>query len=322
MSPPTGRLSRRRFGATSLSAMAWPAWAQAQAIHLMTGFPTGVVDQVARLLAEHLGPLLQRPVVVESRPGAAGRLAVEATRAAAPDGNTLMVVPHGPMTLFPHVFPALRYDPVRDFAPLSQLATFDFALGVAPMVPVARLQQLPAWVRQRSAVTGYCSPGVGTVPHFLGERYAASSGLALTHLAFKSPAEILPAVIGNQVPLVFLPLGDLLPAATAGRLRILATTGATRAPQSPEVPTFKESGIDLQVTGWIGLYAPAGVPAGRLAELESAAMQGMRVPRIRGLLQAANLIASGSSAAELARIQAAETRSWAEVVRRSGFKPQ
>lgn len=311
--------TRRSFLAATLAG---PARAQAASVHLLTGFPAGIVDQVARLLAEGMGPALDRTIVVEARPGAAGRLAVEAARAALPDGDTLMVVPHGAMTLFQHVFTNLRYDPVRDFAPVSQLATFDFALGAAPMVAVQRLQQLPAWVRARREVTGFCSPGVGTVPHFLGERYAAAAGLELTHLAFKSPSEILPAIMGNQVPLVFLPLGDLLPAARAGKLKILATTGAVRSPQSPEVPTFRESGMDLVVTGWVGLYAPAGVPAERLARLEAAAMATMRLPRVRGLLQVANLSASGSTGAELARLQADESRAWAAVVQRSGFKPQ
>lgn len=314
-------LTRRHCAATLLSFLALKARAQS-GMQLLTGFPAGIVDQIARLLADGMGHTLGRTIVVDARPGAAGRLAVEATRAARPDGDTLMVVPHGPMTLFPHVFRNLRYDPVRDFAPLSQLATFDFALGAAPMVAAERLQQLPDWVRGRREVTGYCSPGVGTVPHFLGERYAAMTGLALTHVAYKSPAEILPAVMGNQVPLVFLPLGDLLPAAQAGRLRILATTGAARTLQSPDVPTFLESGVDLQTTGWVGLYAPAGVPAPRLAELEAAAMAAMRTPRVRGLLQAANLNASGSSGDELARVQERETRVWADVVRRVGFKPE
>lgn len=314
-------LTRRHWTAMLLSTLALPARPQA-VMQLLTGFPSGIVDQVARLLADGLGTALGRSVIVEARPGAAGRLALEAARSARPDGDTLVVVPHGSMTLFPHVFRSLRYDPVRDFAPVSQLATFDFALGAAPMVTAAGLRQLPAWVRGRSEVTGYCSPGVGTVPHFLGERYAAGTGLALTHVAYKSPAEILPAVMGNQVPLVFLPLGDLLPAAQAGRLRVLATTGAARTPQSPEVPTFLESGVDLQTSGWIGLYAPAGVPPARLAQLEAAAMATMREPRVRGLLQAANLSASGSTAAGLAQVQARESRVWAEVVQRVGFKPE
>lgn len=316
------RLTRRLFAAGSLSALASRAWSQAPAMHLLTGFPNGIVDQVARLLADSMGADLRRNIVVEAKPGAAGRLAIEATRGARPDGDTLVVVPHGAMTLFPHVFPHLRYDPVQDFTPVSQLATFDFALGAAPGVAATRLQDLPAWVRSRREVTAFCSPGVGTVPHFLGERYAASTGLSLTHVAFKSAAEILPAIMGNQVPLVFLPLGDLLPAAQAGKLKILATTGGRRSPQTPDVPTFAASGVDLQVVGWVGLYAPSGVPTARLAELEAAAMAAMRTPRARGLMQVANLSPSGSTGAELARVQAQESRAWAEVVRRSGFRPE
>lgn len=322
MKPSRSNITRRLFSAATVCTWAPAAWPQDAPVRLLIGFPTGVVDQVARWLADALAAPLHQPVVVDARPGAAGRLALEAARSARPDGDTLVIAPHGAMTLFPHVFRQLRYDPVADFAPISQVATFDFALAAAPGVPVQHLKDLPAWVRNRPDVTGYCSPGVGTVPHFLGERYAASARLALTHIPFKSPSEILPAVLGNQVPLVFLPLGDLLPSAVAGKLRLLATTGKTRAVQAPEVPTFLESGVNLEQTGWIGTYAPVGVPAMRLAQLETAVVQALQSPRLRGLMHAANLRATGSTSAELARLQASESRSWADVVRQSGFKPE
>lgn len=318
------RLSTRRHCALWLTALALsPPLALAQEpLRLLTGFPAGIVDQTARLLGEHMAPALARSVVVDARPGAAGRLAIEATRTARPDGLTLMVVPHGPMTLFPHVFRQLRYDPVRDFVPVVQLVHFDFALGVAPQVTAQRLQDLPAWLRAHSEANGYGSPGVGTVLHFLGERYAASTGLALTHVAYKSPAEILTALMGDQLPMAFLPLGDMLPSARAGRLRLLASTGADRAPQTPELPTFREAGVDLQLRGWLGLYAPAGTPAERVAELAQAAIDAMHEPRVRRTLESLGLTVSGASGTELARLQADETRLWASVVKQAAFEPQ
>jgi tripartite-type tricarboxylate transporter receptor subunit TctC len=315
---PTRRRCALWLGALALS----PAARAQEPLRLLVGFPAGITDQTARLLGEHMGTALSLSVVVDARPGAAGRLAIEATRAARPDGQTLMVVPHGSMTLFPHVFRQLRYDPVRDFVPVLQLVHFDFALAVAPGVAVQRLQDLPAWVRARSAATGYGSPGVGTVLHFLGERYAAMTGLALTHVAYKSPAEAVTAMMGEQLPLAFLPLGDLLPGARAGRLRLLASTGADRAPQTPELPTFREAGVDLQLRGWLGLYAPAGTPDERVAELARAATDALHQPRVRQALETIGLTVSGATGAELARLQAAETRLWDDVVRQVGFQPQ
>jgi len=311
------------MGGLALWALASRAGAQDAPVRILTGFPGGsIVDTMARGLAEALRAQLGRTVIVESRPGAAGRLAVEAAKQARADGDTLLLVPQGPMTLFPQVFGNLRYDPVKDFIPLSQLATFDFALGVAPSVPAANLAELKAWLLRHPAEASFASPGVGTIPHFLGERYAERIGVKMVHVPFKSAGEMVAAVMGDQVPMAFTPIGDLLEAARAGRLKILATSGSRRAPQTQQVPTFVESGIDLQISAWLGLYTVAGVPAATVARLEAAVMQAIQTPALRSLLSAANMEPAGSTGAELARTQASETKVWAEIVKRSGFKPE
>lgn len=296
---------------------------EAAPLRILTGFPAGsIVDLMARALAEALQRELARPVLVDSRPGASGRLAVEAAKAAAADGETLLLVPHGAMTLFPHVFPRLRYDPARDFQPLAQLAEFDFALAASPALPVKTLQDLRGWLKDHPQQASYGSPGTGTVPHFLGERCAELLGLPLVHVPFKSPGEMVAALMGNQVPLVFTPIGDLLEGERAGRLRILATTGAVRAAQTPQVPTFKEGGLDLQQRGWMGLYSVAGVPAATAARLEAAALRALQQPGVQQALRNANLSPVGRPGVQLVELQAAESRAWADIVRRSGFKPE
>lgn len=300
---------------------ALPVRAQRDAARLLTGFPTGAVDVVARMLVEPMQVDLGRPFTVESHPGASGRLAVQALKAARADGNTLLVAPHGPMTLFPHVFRQLGYDPEKDFVPLAQLAAFDFALGASNAVPAQNLAELRQWARTQPDGVTFCSPGVGTSPHFLGEHFGKLAGLKLLHVPFKSPSEILPAVIGDHVSLAVLPMSDLQEAARDGKLKILAIMGAQRTPLAPQLPTFVESGIDLQLTGWIGVYAQAGVPPDTLAGLESAAIKAAHSPAMRARLQAAGLVATGLPGAELARLQARETRFWADMVRRSGFAP-
>lgn len=317
--------SRRQFTAAGLAlwVLSTQAGAQEAPVRILTGFAGGsIVDTMARGLADAMRAQLGRPVIVESHPGAAGRLVVDVAKQARPDGNTLLLVPQGPMTLFPHVFVNLRYDPVRDFIPLSQLVTFDFALGVAPSVSASGLAELPAWLLRHPAQATFASPGMGTIPHFLGERYAQHIGVKMVHVPFKSAGEMVAAVMGDQVPMAFLPIGDLLEAARAGRLKILATSGARRASQTPLVPTFVESGIDLQISAWLGLYTVAGVPAAAVAKLEAVVVQAIQTPTLRKLLAAANMEPAGSSGAELARTQASETKIWADVVKTTGFKPE
>ncbi|MDB5895293.1 MAG: tripartite tricarboxylate transporter family receptor, partial [Rhodoferax sp.] len=323
--------SRRRFtvGGIALGLLGPLAHAQDSPVRILTGFPGGsIVDTMARGLAEALRAQLGRPVIVDSRPGAAGRLAVEAAKQARPDGDTLLLVPQGPMTLFPHVFSGLRYDPVKDFIPLAQLATFDFALGVAPPVPAASLAELKAWLIEHPAQASFASPGVGTIPHFLGERYAERIGVKMVHVPFKSAGEMVAAVMGGQVPMAFSPIGDFLEAFKAGRLKVLATSGSRRVAQTPQVPTFVESGIDLQIGAWLGLYTVAGVLEATVQRLERPTLQVMQTPALRSLLAASIMVPAGAnnlngvSGGELARLQASETRAWADIVKRSGFKPE
>lgn len=317
------RLQRRRFqvalaaGLLSGRALAQPA----EGLRLLIGFPTGTVDLVARLLAERLQPLLGQPVRVEAHPGASGRLAPQALKAARPDGQALLLVPHGAVTLLPQVFRQLGYDPVADLLPLAQVALFEFAIGASPQVPAADARQLAQWLRAAPAPVACASPGVGTSPHFLMQRFAALTGGSLTHVPFKSSSEVIAALVGGHVPLAVLPVSDLQEAARAGRLRMVASFGAERWPLTPELPTVREAGIDLAVGGWLGLYARAGAPAEVLALQRGAVMQVLAQPEFRARLQLVGLRPGRLDGAGLARQQAREAAFWADAVRRTGFRP-
>lgn len=317
-------MMRRRHFNLGLGAALAPGLAGAQpaeALRLLTGFPTGAVDLVARLLAEQLQPLLGRPVWVEAHPGASGRLAPQAMKQARPDGQSLLLVPHGAVTLFPHVFRQLGYDPVADLAPLAQVAQFDLVIGAGPGVPAGDVRQLARWLRAQRAPAGCASPGIGTSAHFLLARLAELTGVALTHVPYKSPGEALAAVVGGHVPLAVLPLSDLQEAARAGRLRLIGCFSAERTPLEPELPTVREAGIDLAVSGWLGLYARAGTPAELLARQGAAVARVLAQPELRARLQVAGLRAGSLDAAGLAQLQARESAFWADAVRRTGFQP-
>ncbi|MFO0233676.1 MAG: tripartite tricarboxylate transporter substrate-binding protein, partial [Burkholderiales bacterium] len=241
--------------AAATFALAGPARAQPAPLKVVTGFAAGgSVDGVARLLAEQLGTALARPAIVENRTGAAGRLAIEAVTAAPADGDTLLLVPQGPMTLFRHVFRNLKFDPDRDFSPISRVCVGDYGLTIGPSVPAKDFAGFREWLRTAGDKAVYGSPGAGTIPHFLGVSTARALGVAMTHVPYRGSALSLTDVAGGQIPCMFSPVGDAIEQHRSGRVRIVATMGAARSPFLDGVPTMKESGVDVDVPLWYGLY--------------------------------------------------------------------
>ena len=313
-------LSALALGISPLSALPARAQAPSQPVRILVGFAAGgSIDLTARALAEALRPALGRTIFVENRPGAAGRLVVEATRQARPDGDTLMLVPHGPMTLFPWIHRQLRYDPVKDFAPVGRVCIVDYAITTGPATPARTAAEFVAWARNGANKAAFGSPGAGTIPHFLGQGFAQKAGLDLTHVAYKGSALTMVDLIGGNIPLAVSPMADAVEHHRAGKVRILATTGTRRNPALPEVPTLKEGGIDLVLDGWYGLYAPAGTPAEQVDKLAQA-LQGA-VQKIEPLLTRATMLAESSGPRQLAELQAAETALWGPWVKASGFTP-
>ncbi len=320
---------RRHFCLSALSLALPPAatWAQpssqpsSQPIRILVGFAAGgSVDLTARALAEAMRASLDHTILVENRPGAAGRLAVETTRQAAPDGQTLMLVPHGPMTLFPWIHRQLRYDPVKDFAPVGRVCTLDYAISTGPATPAKTAAEYVAWARNPANKPAFASPGAGTIPHFLGQGFAQKAGIEITHVPYKGAAPSLVDLIGGNISLAVTPLADAVEHHRAGKLRILAITSTRRNAALPDVPTLKESGIDLVLDGWYGVYAPAGTPAAQVERLYQA-LQGA-VKKIEPTLARATMQADPAGPQQLAKIQAAETALWGPWVKASGFTPE
>lgn len=308
----------------AVSVVALPARAQSGSETIRIVFPFaagGSGDTLARLLAEHLRVSLNVPVIVENRTGAQGRIGVQAVKAAAPDGKTLLLTPVAPMSIYQHVYKALAYDPIADFQPLSQVATFDFAIAVGPQVPAKSLKELVAWLKANPAQGSYGIPAAGSLPHFFGALFAKSAGLDLRHVGYRGSAAALTDLVAGQLPIVVTTTADLLEQHKAGRIRMLATSDRQRSPFVPDIPTFKEAGYDILGTGWYGFFAPAGLAPDRVEKLSAALAAGVRVPRIKERLLAVGLQPTGTTAVELGRIQKADSELWAPAVKASGFSP-
>ncbi len=319
-------MNRRRFNLSmTAAALGVPLSLRAQTpvTRIVIGLPPGgSADSVARLVADRLQHLLGRTFIVESRPGAAGRLAPETVRQAPPDGHTLLVVPHGPMTLFPFVFKQLRFDPNQDFSPLSRLFLFDYALVAAKGVRVRNADDLRAWGRDSARQASWGSPGAGTVPHFLGYSIFHALGISAVHVPYRGAAPMLFDVVGGVVPLGIATVTDAADLAAAGRLQIVATGGEQRSRMLPQVPTFAEIGIDVRRSGWFGLYAPAGMPPALVTQLSEAAGAAVKAPEIAERVAQLGLSPAPTTSPELARLQREEQAQWRQVAALSKFTPE
>jgi tripartite-type tricarboxylate transporter receptor subunit TctC len=281
----------------------------------------GSGDALTRMIADQLAVKLNRPVIVEPRAGAGGRLGVQAAKAAEADGNTLLVSPIAPMAVYPSMYPALEYDPVKDFRPVSQLATFDLAISIGPHVPAGNLAELVDWLKANPKQANFGTPGTGTLPHFFGIMFARAAGITLQHVAYKGGTLALTDMMGGQIPIVLLSTNELTELHKAGKLRVLATSDMRRSPFLPDVPTFKESGYDIVGTGWWGLFAPARTPTATIATLNAAVVEVLANDDIKENVRRIGLLAAASTPDEFARVQQDDIARWASAVKASGFTP-
>jgi tripartite-type tricarboxylate transporter receptor subunit TctC len=320
-----GHMHRRDFLQLALPAIAGllPLGAAAQApetVRIVYPFAAGGSgDTLSRLIADRMRVALGRSVIVEDRTGGAGRIAVMAVRHAAPNGSTLLISPIAPMVVYPHVYRSLGYDPFADFTPISQLATFDFALAVGPQVSAQSLKELAAWVQADVARAACGGPSTGDLPHFIGILFGRATGLDLRHVAYRGAVAAVADLVAGQIPIVIAPLSDLVAMHQAGRVRILASAGAVRSQFTPDVPTFREQGYDIEGASWYGAFAPARTPAATVDSFSAIMAAAVRTPEISERLRAFGLVSTGTSAAELAAIQKADSERWAAAVKLSGF---
>jgi tripartite-type tricarboxylate transporter receptor subunit TctC len=323
---PSAWLTAAGLGATGLARAQTATPASASTLRILCTAPAGTVpDIVARRYAEQLSPRYPGGVVVDNRVGAAGRIAVAALKQAAPDGNTWLLAQGAVATVYPHLYDKLAYDPVADLRPVSMAAEAVLGLAVGPAVAelVVTLEQLVAWLRSHPAQASYGSPGVGTLPHLMVALLAIEARLDLTHVPYVGGPPALVDLMSGRLSVLALPEGLLRPLQAAGKLRVLATSGAARSSFLPGVASVAEQGYQkLVMREWFAFFMPAGATAVALEAASQTVRQAALQPPLRAALGESGLLAVTSSPAELAQRIAAEQPYWRSVLKATGVRPE
>ena len=277
--------------------------------------PGGPTDILGRSVAQAIGDALGQTVVIDNRPGAAGNVGTLAAARAAPDGYTLNMVAIS-FAVAPSLDPKIGFDPLRDFAPISLVATVNNMLVVHPSLPVKTVKELIVLARARPGQLTYASGGNGGAQHLAGELFASQAGVKMLHIPYKGSAPGVTALLGGEVIIGFTDTLITLPLVKSGKLRALAVTGPSRSPLVPDVPTMAEAGLPkYAVNVWFGLLAPAGTPAEIVARLGAEVGRHVRSPEMRERLTALGAEPVGNTPEQFSVFLKAEIARWAEVVR-------
>ena len=317
-----------KFVVAALAALVFaapPALAQDRLdkpLHIIVGFaPGGTADLMARLVADKMKDTIGQPVLVENRPGAAGRIAADAVKAAPPDGSVIMVMPIGPMAVVPHTYKTpLSYDPLKDFAAVGVGSTFDFAIGAGPASGAKTWAEYVAWVKANPGKASYATSGAGSLPHFFGVLIGREIGVDMVHVAYKGSGAYVTDLIGGQVPVAVDTVADMSELHKAGKVRLLATSGKKRSEAVPDVPTFDELGIKgLDASGWFGFFAPARTPPATVAMLNRHLNMALTSPDVVARLRGVGMEPATSTPEEFQRRLAADYAKWGPIVKATGF---
>jgi len=294
----------------------------AKPIHLIVPFPPGGGnDTVARALAQELAPDLGQPVVVDNRPGAGGSVGAELAAKAPPDGYTLFLAGVGSHAVNPNVHARLPYDPVKDFTPITLVASAPSVLVVNPGVPARNVAELTAYARANPGRLNYASNGNGSAAQLAAAMYAAMAHVKMVHVPYKGIAPAMTDLLGGEVQLMFGTVVALVPHIQAGKLRPLAVTSRKRSALLPDVPTLAESGFpDYQAGSWYGVLTPAGTPRPIVERLNGAIVRALKQPEVAKRLAAEGAEVIGSTPEEFAAHIKAELARVGEVVRAAGIR--
>lgn len=315
---------RRLAGFLLLSAIATGAAAQSPdgPLRIVVGYaPGGATDRVARIVGDKLQAKLGVPVVVDNKPGAGGRLAAQQVKAAPAGQNVLMLANPAVMVVAPLVFKDNGYDAERDFVPVSHVNDYEFALSVSTAVPVRELPHLLAWMRANPDKANVGVPATGSLPHFFGLMVGEKAKVQTQVVGYRGSSPLLTDLIGGQVPIAVDTLDVVIPQHQAGKVRILAMSGAKRSPFAPEVPTFKEAGLDLVALGWNAFFAPASMPRDKVTRLSQAIREVMQDADTQRRFKDSLMTPVVSTQEQTAAMLKAYRAQWAPVVQKSGYQP-
>ena len=327
MTRPADRLDRRRaIAAIALLGSAPLARADAfpsRPIRVLLGIPAGgTQDVLTRAIAEAAKNTLGT-LIVDNRSGAAGRIAAEVVKNSPPDGYTLLLGTAGMMTMFPSAYRKLPYDPMKDFVPIVNAASFELAMTIGAAVPATTLKEFVAWARTQGSDgsnVSFASYGAGTPSHFLGEMLNRAAGLKMVHVPYRGSTPARQDLMAGVVPVYFDTVGGAITMLPTGRVKVLATSGAKRSPPMPAVPTFVELGYpDVVASAWFAYYAPAKTPPEVVAKLRTEFLRAVNTREVRQQLLVNGMYPVGDGPDVLEKTMRDDTARWAKIMRATNF---
>jgi tripartite-type tricarboxylate transporter receptor subunit TctC len=308
--------------ATLLIANSSSAQTNTQPIKLLVGVPAGgSTDTIARAMATEMGRILNRTIVVDNKPGAGGNIAADAVAKAVPDGNTLLLsfTSHAVNAT---LYPSLPFDPVKDFTPLTLVATAPSMLVAHPGFPAKDVRELIAMAKAQPGKLNFAIGAIGSSLHMAGDAFKMRAGLFIVNIPYRGTAPAIADVMAGQVQLMFAPMVGAQVQVRAGKLRALAVTSAQRLPAMPDVPTIAEVLPGFESSAWFGLFAPPRMGTELTRRMNEVARQAIQSPEVRKRLESEGLHMAGNSPEEFAAFVRSEIKRWGEVVKYSGAKPE
>ena len=328
MPHPTRRALVAGTGALAAASLAPSSLLRAQpaipeTAKILVGFPPGgTTDVTSRRVAERLRGVYARTVVVDNKPGAGGRVAIDLMRAEKPDSGTLLLTPASMLIIYPHIYRQLSYNPFEDLVPVSTACYINHGIGVGPAVPetVRTVNDFVGWCRANPGRANYGSPAAGSIPHFLAAQLEIATKVQLNHIAFRGSQLAILDMLGGQISAVSCPVGEFLPHMKTGRVRVLATSGQTRNRFFPDVPTYTEQGFpQIVAREWFAFLAPKGTPADAVRRAQGMIRDALAAPEVIDGLAQMGLEAGASTPEELTRLIRADHDRWGPIVKSIGF---
>ena len=299
------------------------AQSQMEVVRLITGFAAGgTSDTTCRRVATRLAPEYAKTAVVENKTGAGGQIAVQYVKAAAPDGTTVLQTPTSMLTIYPHIYKKLPYDPVADLTPVTLACSFDFGFAVGPAVPlsVKTVPEFLLWARANPLGQNFGSPAAGSTPHFIGALLGKSGGLDMKHAAYRGTQPAMLDLLGGNISAVSGPIGDITQHLPTGKVRILGVSGPRRSRFAADVPTFAEQGLpELTHSEWFAFFLPAKASPEIVSRLNAAMKVALAQKDVVDGMAGFGLEAMSSTPADLADLVKKDTAKWAPIVKQVGF---
>ena len=307
------------LGAALPAAAQWPA----KPIRIIVSYPPGGgADITARLLAPRLTDALKQQIVVENRGGAGGAIGGDAAAKAAPDGYTFLLDAAN-HAVNPSLQPKMPFDTLKDLTPVSLLVQVPNVLVVTPSFPPNSVKELIALVKSKPGAISFASSGNGSAQHLAAELFKSQAGLFMVHIPCRGGAPAIVDVIAGQIPMFFGNMASALPHVKSGKVKALATTGRTRSPATPNLPTIAESGLPgYEVYEWNAFFAPAGTPVDIIDRVQRETARALATPEVRERLASLGAEPVGGTPAELEKFRRAEMEKWAAIIKRAGIKSE